>query len=253
MVVRRPVCFCILLVKACRIHRKVEDSQCFSHVQSAREWYTHRRLWPVFRCKYTAPKLASVVAVSSVICLVERSGNSLCVDIVSRPEFWRAWDLRYIPCREAKVDGSYGDEERWVWGARRYLGVYKNSPTVVVYASAESCGLSEDSNSVPPYVAYLSPSRACRKQYYFILLQVVRANRAPIDITATRRTSAVSLSLTCLQSSYSNILSQVMIDIAATVYDLSVLVPIPQRIGLAYEKWIGHVNPGEPGFVRRFP
>lgn len=30
-------------------------------------------------------------------------------------------------------------------------------------------------------------------------------------------------------------------------------IPIPQRIGLAYEKWIGHVNPGEPGFVRAFP
>lgn len=30
-------------------------------------------------------------------------------------------------------------------------------------------------------------------------------------------------------------------------------VPIPQRIGLACEKWHGHVNPGEPGFLRGYP
>lgn len=31
------------------------------------------------------------------------------------------------------------------------------------------------------------------------------------------------------------------------------LVPIPERIGLAYEKWLDHVNPGERGFVRGLP
>lgn len=30
-------------------------------------------------------------------------------------------------------------------------------------------------------------------------------------------------------------------------------IPIPQRIGLACEKWHGHVNPGEPGFLRGYP
>lgn len=34
---------------------------------------------------------------------------------------------------------------------------------------------------------------------------------------------------------------------------LELEVPIPLGIGLACEKWLGHVNPGAPGFAHAFP